>query len=84
LGAESVAHLSVQVDEEQLTEQLPVQVTAQVAPPLHEMLPLVPSVAVQLAFSQETLPLAPTVSAQVEPALQVLLQEPAQVPEQVL
>jgi hypothetical protein len=84
LGAASPAHFSVQVEEEQLSEQLPVQVTAQVAPAPHEMLPLLPSVAVQFDASQETLPLAPTVRLQVLPALQLLLQEPAQVPVQVL
>jgi hypothetical protein len=84
LGAASPAHFRVQVEEEQLSEQLPVQVTAQVAPAPQEMLPLLPSVAVQFDASHETLPLAPTVKLHVLPALQLLLQEPAQVPVQVL
>ena len=47
-AAESPAHFRSQVALEQLTEQQPVQVMWQVELPLHETLPLAPTVAVHV------------------------------------
>jgi len=80
----SLAHLRKQVvPASQLGLHAPLQAMWQVEPEVHEMLPLGPSVAVQVARSQVTLPLAPVVSEHALPPLQFALQEPAQVPVQV-
>jgi len=63
----------------QLSEQLAVQTTWQVALPLHETLPLSPSVTEQDDASQDMLPLGPAASVQVLPPRQSALHEPAQV-----
>ncbi len=80
----SPGHLRSQVEPEQLTEQLPVQVTWQVELEPQETLPLLPTVTVHSDDSQLTLPLSPVVRLQLLFALQSALHEPAQVPVQVL
>lgn len=68
----------------QLTEHSAVQATVQVAPSLHDTLPLLPTVTVHSDASQLMLPLSPAVRSQVLPPLQSALQEPAQDPVHVL
>jgi hypothetical protein len=82
--AEPPAHVSMQVEPEQVTEQLPVQVTLQVAPPLQVMLPLLPSVTSQVASSHWRLALSPTVKLQIEPPAQWALHDAPQEPSQWL
>ena len=85
LAAASPLHLRSQVDpESQLSEQLSVQVTWQVAFEPQEMLPLLPSVTVQTEASQLMLPLSPAESVQVLPLRQLALHDLVQVPVQVL
>jgi hypothetical protein len=69
----------------QLSEQgLSEQVTLQFEPLVHETLPLLPTVTVQLDLSQSMLPLTPVVRVQVLLPWQLALHEPKHVPEQVL
>lgn len=69
----------------QLTEHgVAEQVTWQVDVPLHDTLPLFPTVTVHEELSQLMLPLSPVVRLQVLEPLQSALQEPAQEPVQVL
>ncbi len=99
-GLVSPAHMTSQVELLQLTEQAPLQVTWQVALPLHEMLPSVrvtvqvessqlklalsPALIVQVEATQLRLALSPAVIVQLLPPRQLPLHEPAHVPVQVL
>ncbi len=80
----SLAHLRSQVEPEQLTEQLPVQVTWQVDDEPQETLPLLPTVMLQTLLSQLTEPDSPVERVQLLFALQSALQEPMHEPVQVL
>ena len=77
----SPAHCSWQVaPSAQLTEQPATQVTLQVAPALHEMLPLAPSVIAQLAWSpQSTLHESPHAPAHIDCMAHASVQLPPQV-----
>lgn len=65
---------------EQLTEQVPVQVTLQVAEFEHDTLPLLPTVMVHSDLSQLTL--SPAASVHLPPSLQSALHEPVHEPVQ--
>ena len=83
-GEESLGHLRSQVELLQLKEHEPVHVTWQVDPFVHETLPLLPTVTVQLEPSQLALPLSPAVRLHVLPPLHSVLQEPPQEPVHLL
>jgi len=83
-GAESPLHRRVQiVSASQLTEQLSVQETLQVAPLPQETLPLLPREIEQLACSQLRLPLSPVERVQLLPPRQFALQDFPHVPVQL-
>jgi hypothetical protein len=73
-----------QVELLQLTEHAPVQVTWHVAPAPHETLPETPTVTLHSEASQDTEPLTPVVRLQTLPPRQLALQDPSQLPVQVL